>query len=102
MFRDTYPGSAETSEGAAEPEGVWGVEVGEGEGALLEGGVGFEEVAAEDAGEDAGGEGRGEELPCPAVVGGEFEEEIADGALGELVALVEEEDLVEAFGTDAG
>ena len=50
---------AETSEGVAEPEGVGMLEVGQGEGTLFEVGVGFEEVAAEDAGEHAGGEGRG-------------------------------------------
>jgi hypothetical protein len=95
-FRDAQVRFSETADGVAEPEGVGGVEVGEGERTLLDVGLGFEEVAAEDAGEDSRGEGRGEELPCS------LDEEIADGALGELVALVEEDHFVEAFGADSG
>ncbi len=93
---------AEASERVAQPEGVGGLEVGEGEGALLEVGLGFEEVSAEDAGEDSRGEGWGEKLPCPAGVGGKFDEEIADGSFGEFAALVEEEDLIESVGAGSG
>ncbi len=50
---------AETADGAAKPEGVGGLEVGEGEDAFFGVGEGLEEVATHDSGEDAGGEGRG-------------------------------------------
>jgi hypothetical protein len=46
---------AEAAERAAEPEGVGGSEVGEGEDAFFDVWVGFEEMAAHDAGKDAGG-----------------------------------------------
>jgi len=73
---------AETADGVAEPEGVGGLEVGEGQDALLGFGEGFEEVAAQDAREDAGGQWWGEELPCCMKVAGYFDEEIADGPFG--------------------
>ncbi len=41
-------------------------------------------------------------FPAPAGPAGSFDEEIADGAFGELVAFVEEDDFVEAFGAGAG
>ena len=87
---------AEPAEGAAEPEGVRVLEVGEGEDAFFGVGAGFEKVAAKNAGEGAGGERRGEELA------GSFDEEVADGAFGELTSLVEEDDVVEAVGSGGG
>lgn len=88
--------SAEAAEGAAEPEGAWGLEVGEGEDALFDVRTGFEEMAAHDAGEDSGRERRGEEVVVL------LDEEVADGAFGELAALVEEDDFVEAVGAGGG
>ncbi len=41
-------------------------------------------------------------FPAPRGVGRFFDEEVADGAFGEFVAFVEEEDFVEAFGAGAG
>ena len=87
---------AEPADGVAEPEGVGGLEVGEGENSLLRVGEGFEEMAAHDSGEDTAREGRRQEPP------GLFDEEIADGSFGQLAAFVEEDHFVEAFGADAG
>ena len=63
-----------------------------GEDVLCGGEVGFEKVAAEDAGEDSGGQGWGEEFAFA------LEKEVADSSFGEFVALVEKEDFVAAFG----
>ncbi len=59
-------------------------------------------MAAEDAGENAGGERRGEELAGVALMRRLLDEEVADGSFGKLVVLVEEEDFVEAVGTGDG
>lgn len=59
-------------------------------------GVGFEEVPAEDSGQDSGGERWGQESP------GLFDEEVGDGSLGQLVAFVEKDHFVEAFGASVG
>ena len=59
-------------------------------------------MAAHDTGEGAGGEGWGEEHPCSGRAGRLFDKEATDGSLGDLVAFVEKEDFVEAFGACAG
>jgi hypothetical protein len=87
---------AETADGVAEVDGLGVREVGKGEGLLAGGGVSSKDVCAEDARQDAGGERRGEKLSVEA------DEEGADGAFGELAALVEEENLVEAYGAGLG
>jgi hypothetical protein len=53
-------------------------------------GIGFEDVAAVDAGEEAAVDGRGEEA---AVF---LDEDVVDGGFGDFVALIEKEDFVVA------
>ncbi len=68
------------------------MEVLEGEDLFFCVGVGFEDVAAVDAGEDSAGERWGEEFAAFA------EEDVADCAFGEFVAFVEEDYVVVALG----
>ena len=67
-----------------------------GEDVFFDGGVGFEEVAAVDAGEDSRGEGWGKKLAFA------LDDDIADGSFGEFASFVEEEDFVAAFGAGFG
>ena len=81
-------GLAEAADGVAEVDGVGAAQVFDGEGGLMRVGVGFEDVAAVDAGEDAAIDGRREEL---AVF---LDYKAVDGAFGDFAALIEEKDFV--------
>ena len=83
-------GLAEAADGVAEVDGVGAAQVFDGEGGLMRVGVRFEDVAAVDAGEQAAIDWWRVEAA------GFLDEDVVDGGFGDLAALVQEEDFVEA------
>jgi hypothetical protein len=84
---------AKSADGVAEVDRIGDGEIGDGEGGLSRRGIGGENVAAQDAVENASSERWGKEFALLA------DEERADSTFGEFVALVEEEEFVEALDT---
>ena len=82
--------ATQAADGVAEEEFVGGAEVGERQDAFFGARDGLQQVTAEDARQYAAGQRRRVEAPLDA------DKDIADGSLGDLVALVAKENLVEA------
>src|SRR5580658_6630085 len=81
-------GGTKAADGVGEIDGVGLAEVFECEDLLVCVGVGFEDVAAVDAGEQPAFDGRREEAA------GFLDEDVVDGGFGDFAAVVQEEDFV--------
>ena len=89
-----YP--AHAANGVAEKDRIRRLEVFEVKDSLLCGRICFEEVTAEDSGQDARAEGWGEEFASA------LDEEAADRAFGDFISLVQEKNLIETSGMGFG